>query len=208
MALSPSALKLLDLIEDLEMKSLAWGFANGSLSEEETLDLIGGGDEAEDVLEELIDAHLVVELLSVTNEPRYRSRFAEAIRLYKLPPQNIIVFYDELDLTPGKLRMKTGGGLAGHNGLKSLKAHIGADFRRARLGIGHPGHKDQVLGHVLKDFSTADSKWLPFFLDALAEHAPLLFSGEDATYQNRVHEDMADILSPAKPSTTKTQTQE
>lgn len=133
---------------------------------------------------------------------------AEATRLYKLPPQNIIVFYDELDLTPGKLRMKTGGGLAGHNGLKSLKAHIGADFRRARLGIGHPGHKDQVLGHVLKDFSTADSKWLPFFLDALAEHAPLLFSGEDATYQNRVHEDMADILSPAKPSTTKTQTQE
>ena len=81
MALSPSALKLLDLIEYLEMKSLAWGFANGSLSEEETRDLIGGGDEAEDALEELIDAHLVVELLSVTNEPRYRSRFAEATRL-------------------------------------------------------------------------------------------------------------------------------
>ena len=76
--------------------------------------------------------------------------------MIKLPLSNIVVFYDELDLVPGKLRMKTGGGLAGHNGLRSLKGHIGADFRRARLGIGHPGHKDLVLAHVLKDFSKAE----------------------------------------------------
>ena len=125
---------------------------------------------------------------------------AELVRLYKLPPERIIVFYDELDLLPGKLRMKAGGGLAGHNGLRSLKAHIGADFRRARLGIGHPGHKDKVLGHVLKDFSKADEKWLVPFLDTLAKHVGLLVSGEDATYQNRVHEDMADFLKPAKTS--------
>ena len=116
---------------------------------------------------------------------------AEAVRMIKLPLSNIVVFYDELDLVPGKLRMRTGGGLAGHNGLRSLKGHIGADFRRARLGIGHPGHKDLVLSHVLKDFSKADRDWLPDFLDALAEHAPLLAVndglGEDATYQNRVH---------------------
>ena len=125
---------------------------------------------------------------------------AEAVRLYKLPLDNIIVFYDELDLVPGKLRMKTGGGLAGHNGLRSLKAHIGAGFRRARLGIGHPGHKDKVLGHVLKDFSKADAKWLPSFLEALADNADLLVTGADATYQNRVHEDMTAALSPPKPS--------
>ena len=116
---------------------------------------------------------------------------AEAVRMIKLPLSNIVVFYDELDLVPGKLRMKTGGGLAGHNGLRSLKGHIGADFRRARLGIGHPGHKDLVLAHVLKDFSKADRDWLPNFLDAIAKHAPLLAAndglGEDATYQNRVH---------------------
>lgn len=116
---------------------------------------------------------------------------AEAVRMVKLPLSRIVVFYDELDLAPGRLRMRTGGGLAGHNGLRSLKAHIGADFRRARLGIGHPGHKDLVLAHVLKDFSKTDREWLPDFLDALAEHAPLLAEndglGEDATYQNRVH---------------------
>ncbi|MGC6476452.1 MAG: aminoacyl-tRNA hydrolase [Parvibaculales bacterium] len=115
---------------------------------------------------------------------------AEAVRLYKLPLDQIIVFYDELDLLPGKLRMRTGGGLAGHNGLRSLKAHIGNDFRRARLGIGHPGHKDRVLGHVLKDFSKQDEIWLADFLPSLATHFALLLEGADTTYQNRVHEDM------------------
>ena len=132
---------------------------------------------------------------------------AEAVRMYKIPLSHIVVFYDELDLVPGKLRMRVGGGLAGHNGLKSLKAHIGNDFRRARLGIGHPGHKDKVLGHVLKDFSKDDRQWLPAFLDALAESAPLLAAndgaGADATYQNRVHEALAPQKAPAKPETDK-----
>ncbi len=112
---------------------------------------------------------------------------SQAVRFYKQPLENIVVFYDEMDLTAGKLRMRIGGGLAGHNGLRSLKAHIGNDFRRARLGIGHPGHKKQVIAHVLQDFSEDEQSWLTPFLDALAEYAPLLAENDDATYQNRVH---------------------
>ncbi|MDD9797815.1 MAG: aminoacyl-tRNA hydrolase [Alphaproteobacteria bacterium] len=132
---------------------------------------------------------------------------AELIRFYKLPLSQLVVFYDELDLPPGTLRMKLGGGLAGHNGLRSLKAHIGNEFRRARLGIGHPGDKDKVTSYVLHDFSNAERTWLTPLLDALAEHAPLLAThndtstntgtgtgtntGTDATYQNRVRESLA-----------------
>ena len=115
---------------------------------------------------------------------------AEAARFFKLSGDNIIIFYDELDLPRGKLRMKKGGGLAGHNGLKSIKAHCGADFRRARLGIGHPGHKDAVTKHVLGDFSKTDKLWLAPLLAALVRHAVLLVQGQDATYQNHVHIDM------------------
>ena len=116
---------------------------------------------------------------------------AEAAGFYKLSGGQIIVFYDELDLPPGKLRIRRGGGLAGHNGLRSIKAHMGADFCRARLGIGHPGSKDLVTGHVLGDFSKADRGWVDSFLDAICAHAELLVTGADATFQNRVHEAMA-----------------
>jgi len=122
---------------------------------------------------------------------------AEAASFYKLSGDDIVVFYDELDLAPGKLRMKRGGGLAGHNGLRSIKAHMGNDFRRARLGIGHPGHKDRVNGHVLGDFSKQDALWLTPFLEALVRHSALLSTGEDATYQNRVHLDMQAALPDA-----------
>ena len=88
----------------------------------------------------------------------------EAARFFKIDTDHIVVFHDELDLAPGKLRVKRGGGLAGHNGLKSLAAHIGKDFRRVRLGVGHPGHKDKVLRHVLRDFAKADDGWLDRFL--------------------------------------------
>jgi len=115
---------------------------------------------------------------------------AELIRFYKLPLAQVVVFYDELDLPPGTLRMKLGGGLAGHNGLRSLKAHIGNEFRRARLGIGHPGDKDKVTAYVLHDFSNAERTWLTPLLDALAEHAPLLATHNDATYQNHVRESL------------------
>lgn len=116
---------------------------------------------------------------------------AELIRFYKLPLSQCVVFYDELDLPPATLRMKLGGGLAGHNGLRSLKAHIGNEFRRARLGIGHPGDKDKVTAYVLHDFSNAERKWLVPLLDALAEHAPLLVTHDDANYQACVRESLA-----------------
>ena len=119
---------------------------------------------------------------------------AEAVNFYKLDGSQILVFYDELDLPPGKLRMRRDGGLAGHNGLRSIKAHMGTDFRRARLGIGHPGHKDKVSGHVLGDFAKADQDWLAAFLKALCDNAPLAVEGEDATYQTRVVEAMKAVL--------------
>lgn len=111
----------------------------------------------------------------------------EAMGFYKLTPKDVVVFYDELDLPPGKLRVKTGGGAAGHNGIRSIAAHIGADFRRVRLGIGHPGHKERVLGHVLGDFSKSDESWLVPFLDAIADEAPLIGENKDQTFANRVH---------------------
>jgi len=110
----------------------------------------------------------------------------EAARFFKIDADHIVVFHDELDLAPGKLRVKNGGGLAGHNGLKSLAAHIGKDFRRVRLGVGHPGHKDKVLRHVLQDFAKADDAWLDPLLDAMAEAAPLLTSGDDAAFASKV----------------------
>lgn len=110
----------------------------------------------------------------------------EAIRFYKLDLSQVVVFYDELDLAPGKVRVRTGGGLAGHNGMRSLKAHVGNEFRRVRLGIGHPGHKDAVTRHVLGDFSKADQAWLYPLIVALGEAAPLLAAGDDASYMNKV----------------------
>ncbi|GGE86874.1 aminoacyl-tRNA hydrolase [Stappia taiwanensis] len=111
----------------------------------------------------------------------------EALRFYKLTPADVIVFYDELDLAPGKVRLKTGGGSGGHNGIRSLDAHIGKDYLRVRLGIGHPGHKDRVTAHVLGDFAKADQPWLEPLLDALAGEADLLLSDKPAEFCNRLH---------------------
>lgn len=102
----------------------------------------------------------------------------EAARFYKVPPENIIVFHDELDLAPGKVKAKLGGGVAGHNGLRSIAAHIGPDFRRVRIGIGHPGDKTRVTGHVLGDFAKADEDWLTPLLAAMAASAPALVEGD------------------------------
>ena len=110
----------------------------------------------------------------------------QAARFYKMAPQDIIVFHDEVDLAPGKVRVKEGGGVAGHNGLKSVAAHVGQDFRRVRMGIGHPGHRDKVSGYVLHDFSKADLVWLEPLLDGIAEAAPLLARGDDANFMNQV----------------------
>jgi PTH1 family peptidyl-tRNA hydrolase len=109
-----------------------------------------------------------------------------AMRFYKAEPADVVVFYDEIDLAPGRFRMKTGGGAAGNNGVRSIAAHIGPDFRRARLGTGHPGHKDLVMGHVLSDFSKAELAWARPLLEACADALPLLAAGEDERYQAEV----------------------
>jgi PTH1 family peptidyl-tRNA hydrolase len=110
----------------------------------------------------------------------------EAMSFYKLEPANVVVFYDEIDLAPGRFRMKTGGGAAGNNGIRSIAGRLGPDFRRARLGTGHPGHKDRVLGHVLSDFHKVDAEWVRALLTACADALPLLAAGEDERYQTEV----------------------
>jgi len=111
----------------------------------------------------------------------------EATSFFKIAPGDVTVFHDELELPPGKVRVKIGGGIAGHNGLRSISAHIGNEYRRVRLGIGHPGVKELVHGHVLSDFAKADGDWVTTLCDAVAEHAALVAKGTDATFANRVH---------------------
>ena len=111
---------------------------------------------------------------------------SEAMKFYKATPADVVVFYDEIDLAPGRFRMKLGGGAAGNNGVRSVTAHIGPDFRRARMGTGHPGHKDKVMGHVLSDFHKVDQAWVNALCNACAEALPLLAAGEDEKYQTEV----------------------
>ncbi len=111
----------------------------------------------------------------------------EAMRFYDIDPAQVIVLYDELDLEPGKVRVKFGGGAAGHNGIRSMIAHCGPHFQRVRLGIGHPGDKALVHPHVLSDFAKADRQWLDPLIAAVAENIPLLVHGEDGSFQNKVH---------------------
>ena len=111
----------------------------------------------------------------------------EAMRFLKIEPGGVYVFHDELDLVPGKVKVKVGGGNAGHNGLRSISAHIGNDYPRVRLGIGHPGEKHLVQPHVLSDFAKADKPWLVPLIEAVGQHMPLLVAGEEASFQNKVH---------------------
>jgi PTH1 family peptidyl-tRNA hydrolase len=110
----------------------------------------------------------------------------EALRFYRLEPSQLTVFYDEIDLAPAKVRLKRGGGAGGHNGIRSLDSHIGPDYRRVRIGVGHPGARELVSPHVLGDFSKADRQWLDPLLDAIADNAGLLVTGNDGTFMNRV----------------------
>ncbi len=121
---------------------------------------------------------------------------AAAAAFYKIPPADIVVFHDEIDLVAGKVRVKTGGGHAGHNGLRSIHGHIGADFRRVRLGVGRPGQGREVIGHVLDDFAKADKEWLELLLDAIAANAGLLAADDGAAFMSKV----ALALAPARPA--------
>ena len=112
---------------------------------------------------------------------------AEAARFHKIALADIIVLHDELDLAPGKMRVKLGGGHAGHNGLRSIAAHLGADFKRVRLGIGHPGDKKLVHAHVLSDFAKAERPWVETLCDAVAQNIELLAKGDDSLFQTKVH---------------------
>jgi PTH1 family peptidyl-tRNA hydrolase len=112
---------------------------------------------------------------------------AEAAQFYKLVPGDVTVFHDEIELPPGKVRVKVGGGVAGHNGLRSITAHIGNDYRRVRIGVGHPGAKDLVEHYVLSDFAKSERDWLDALIGILADNVDLLVGGQDASFQNKVH---------------------
>ena len=118
-----------------------------------------------------------------------------AMAFYKLPMDDIIVFHDEMDLAAGKIRLKTGGGHAGHNGIRSIQSHIGAGFQRVRLGVGHPGDKEKVINHVLKDFSKADQQWLDKMIKAIGVNISLLINDEESSFMSKV----SLALNPPKP---------
>ena len=112
---------------------------------------------------------------------------AEAANFYKIGLPRIVVFHDEIDLAPAKVRVKTGGGAAGHNGLRSISAHVGNDYVRVRIGVGHPGAKEQVYSWVLGDFAVAERPWVETLCDIMADNATMLVKCEDSSFQNKVH---------------------
>jgi peptidyl-tRNA hydrolase, PTH1 family len=112
---------------------------------------------------------------------------AEAAHFYKISAGDVVVFHDEIELPPGKVRVKTGGGNAGHNGLRSISSHVGNDYRRVRIGVGHPGVKELVHNHVLSDFAKAERPWVEAVRDIIADNAGLIAKGNDASFQNKVH---------------------
>ncbi len=119
-----------------------------------------------------------------------------AARFYKLEPDDIIVLHDEIDLAPGKVRVKRGGGAAGHNGLRSIDSHVGKDYLRVRIGVGHPGQKDEVERYVIRNFPRQDVRWVEALMSAIADALPLLIGGDGAGFMSKV----ALLTAPAKPA--------
>jgi PTH1 family peptidyl-tRNA hydrolase len=139
----------------------------------------------------LAEGQIGAERIIALKPQTYMNNSGESVQptlaFFKLPVDAITVFYDELDLTPGKVRVKRGGGAAGHNGLRSMDRMLGGpDYWRVRIGIGHPGVKERVLGHVLGNFSKQDEDWLPSLLDGLADAAPLLVAGQPEAFMSKV----------------------
>ena len=139
-----------------------------------------------EIAEGRIDGKRIILLKPMTYMNESGRSVSEAVRFLKIDPVDVIVVHDELDLIPGKCRVKMGGGHAGHNGLRSIHAHIGPEYARVRLGIGHPGHKDRVAGYVLHDFARADSAWLDNVLRGFSDGFPKLIAGDDGGFQNAV----------------------
>ncbi len=153
----------------------AWGFANWRKRFQ--------GETSEG----LIEGQKVLLLKPITFMNESGRSLGDAVRFYNLSLDDVFVIHDELDLPSGKMRTKTGGGHAGNNGVRSIKTHLGDDFHRVRIGVGHPGDKSKVSGHVLKDFAKSDQPWLSKMITAIADEIPLLLNGEVASFQNRVH---------------------
>jgi PTH1 family peptidyl-tRNA hydrolase len=133
-----------------------------------------------------IDGNRVLLLKPQTFMNKSGDCVSKAANFYKIDTSDIIVIYDELDLAPGKVRVKTGGGTGGHNGLRSISPAIGENYKRVRLGIGHPGHKELVTRHVLGDFAKADADWLEPLLNEIGREAGLLVTGDDAGFMNKL----------------------
>lgn len=138
------------------------------------------------VQEGVIDGTKVIVLKPNTYMNESGRAVGEAARFYKLAPADITVIHDEMDLAAGKVKVKRGGGSAGHNGIRSIDAHVGKDYLRVRVGVGHPGDKGRVHGHVLGNFAKADAKWVDPLLDAIADATPSLLNDDPSAFMNRV----------------------
>ena len=134
-----------------------------------------------------IGAEKVLLLLPGTYMNESGRAVAEAQHFYKLGLGDIVVFHDEIELPPAKVRVKAGGGIAGHNGLRSISQHVGNDYRRVRIGVGHPGAKEMVHAHVLSDFAKSERAWVETLCDVMADNAGLLAQARESTFQNKVH---------------------
>jgi len=138
------------------------------------------------IADRTVDGEKVLVLKPLTWMNNSGRSVGEAARFLKIPPEDVIVLYDEIELAPGKLRVKQGGGHAGHNGIRDIDAHLGNAFWRVRLGVGRPREKAAVHGYVLSDFAKADREWLEPLLDAVADHLPVLLAGDEGRFMNRV----------------------
>jgi PTH1 family peptidyl-tRNA hydrolase len=155
-------------------------------------------------VEGTIGAEKVLLLLPGTFMNESGRAVAEAANFYKLEAGNVVVFHDEAELSPGKVRVKKGGGNAGHNGLRSITEHIGNDYHRVRLGVGHPGSKDMMESYVLQDFAKSERPWVEALCEIVADNVGLLIDGKDSTFQNKVHLAMsAQGFGGAEPDDTK-----